>query len=794
MSIGGNPPFGNLLSPQCGFWQNAEAVDKNFSDDLHFPQLKEKASVYFDERMVPHVFAQNEEDLFFIQGYLHAKFRLWQMEFQTYAASGRLTEVLGAGPTNAYLNNDKNMRRVGMVFGAENSVKVMESDPATKAIMDAYTAGVNAYITTMPANELPLEYRLLNYKPEKWTNLKTSLFLKYMSYDLTGRENDLEYTNMRNILNEADFNKAFPISQDSLDPIIPKGTKFAPPGAPSHIPANADSAYFQWSDVSGVMPLPKPDRENGSNNWAVSGSKTQSGSPILCSDPHLGLNLPSLWFEMQMQTPQYNVYGVSLPGSPAIIIGFNDSCAWGVTNAERDVKDYYSIEFKDESRTQYRFNGEWKNCDMRVERYKIKGGADVIDTVAYTIFGPVQYDRTYTGNGRSKSSASLAVRWKAHDGSNELKTFCLLNRAKNYTDYTDAIKHFTCPGQNFVFADKRNEIAIWQQGAFPNKWKRQGDFVMPGTDSSYMWQATIPQEENPHIYQPERGFVSSANQMPTDTTYPYYLGGDYPPYRAVTINRYLRQKDNFTLKDMQTLQTLNYNVFAEIALPQLMDKIYIDDLTQEERNYLAIVQSWRKYNEAGEKGPAIFITWFSNLEHEIWDDELELASKPIMLPHESTLIEALLRNDTALKFIDNIKTPEVETIRDLVTAAFKATVPEIIRADKEGRLEWGKYKDTGIRHLLRLSPLSRYHLSTGGGTHVINATSQFHGPSWRMIVQLSDKTEAVGVYPGGQSGNPGSPYYDSFVDSWAAGKYYPITIMAANDVNDKVKYIVNFEK
>ncbi len=783
--LANNPPLGSLLSPQQGFWQNAEPTDRDYTIDLHFPELKEKVEVYLDSNMVPHVFAQNDDDLYFVQGYLHARFRLWQMEFQTYAAAGRLSEVLGAGPANAYLNNDRNMRRVGMVYGAENSLKAMESDPQTKTVLDAYTAGVNAWINNLPISELPLEYRLLNYHPEKWTNLKTALFLKYMSYDLTGSENDIEYTNARGVLSEADFNAAYPLVMDSLDP---------PASVHPHAPANIDSQYFKWNDLSALEPI-KPNKDNGSNNWAVSGSKTQSGRPILCNDPHLGLNLPSLWFEMQLQTPRQNTFGVSLPGSPAIIIGFNDSCAWGVTNAERDVKDYYRISFRDDTRQQYRFNGEWKESDIHIEYYKLKGGDLFIDTVAYTVFGPVQYDASFTGNGRAASQANLAVRWKAHDGSNELKTFVQLNKAHNYEEYLKAIQHYTCPAQNFVFADKRNEIAIWQQGVFPAKWKRQGDFVMPGTDSSYWWQDTIPQVENPHVYQPERGFVSSANQMPVDSTYPYFLGGDFPPYRALTINRYLRQMNNVTTKDMQTLQTLNYNVFAEIALPVLLDNIYIDDLTQDEKAYLAIVQSWKRYNEADDKGPAIFNAWFDNLEHEVWDDELELAPKPIMMPHESTLIDALIKNPAGFKFIDNIKTPQVENIRDVVTAAFKEAIPEIVRADKEGRLTWSKYKDTGIRHLLRLSPLSRYHLTTGGGSHVINATNQFHGPSWRMIVQLTDKTEAYGIYPGGQSGNPGSKYYDNFVDSWAAGKYNAIWVMQPNEQSDKhVKYKMTFGK
>jgi penicillin amidase len=789
--IGSIPPLGSFLSPQTGFWQNAEPAHAHPDLQLNFSQLKDKVQVYFDDKMVPHVFAQNDDDLYFVQGYLHAKYRLWQMEFQTHAAAGRLSEILGVGPNNAYLNYDRNMRRVGMGYGARRSLDSMEKDPATKNMLNAYTAGVNAYINTLPANELPLEYRLLNYVPEHWSNYKSALFLKYMSFDLTGAENDFEYTNVRNVLSRADFEELYPLMQDSLDPIVPKGTAFKTPFIKPQMPVTTDSLYFKWNTFADIMPVEKPDKDNGSNNWAVSGAKTKSGRPILCNDPHLGLNLPSLWFEMQLHTPQYNTYGVTFPGSPAVIIGFNDSCSWGVTNAGRDVKDYFVIHFKDETKQQYEFNGGWTNADLHIDTFKIKGKKPFYDTVAYTIFGPVQYDNSFTGNGRTSDYNNYAVRWKAHDASNELKTFYLLNRMKNKTEYEEAIKYFACPGQNFVFADKSGNIAIWQQGKFPAKWRRQGDFIMPGTDTAYLWQGYIKQEENPHVENPERGFVSSANQAATDTSYPYYIGGSYPIYRGIAINRYLRPLSNITIDDMKKMQTDNYNVFAETALPLMMSYVDESTLSIEEKKYLDILRGWNLRSDATEKAPAIFQLWFENLEKEVWSDDFDVAHKPIKTPDDATLLKCLTMAN--FKFADNINTTPIETVQDVVTAAFKKAVPVASLDDGAGTLIWGKYKDAGIRHLLRLAPLSRFHLMTGGGENIINATKQFHGPSWRMIVELTDTTEAWGIYPGGQSGNPGSKYYDNFINDWAAGKYNKLWVMGEKDGKDKrVLFTMNF--
>lgn len=772
----GIPPMGKFLSPQHGFWANADPVNKDFNLEINFPSLKNRVEVYFDERLVPHIFAIDEKDAYFVQGYLHAKFRLWQMEFQTHAAAGRVSELLGEGPNKNYLNFDRQMRRLGMVYGAEKSLIEMEKNSETKSACDAYTAGVNSYIESLKKSELPLEYKLLNYLPEKWTNLKTALFLKYMSLDLAGGEQDFEMTHAKAVFSQEDFEKIYPIAPDSLDPVVPRGTSFDSISVKLQMPPAVDSIYFQQTTTVSIFQQ-KPDRDNGSNNWAVAGTKTQSGRPILCNDPHLGLNLPSLWYEVQISTSKFNAYGASFPGAPGVIIGFNDDCAWGFTNAMRDVRDYYEIKFKDDSKTEYWFNGEWKKSELRIDEYKVKNGGIVKDTVAYTVFGPVMYDKSFTGLVTTRTDGkSYAVRWKAHDPSNELMIFYKLNHAKNYTDYYNALQYLTCPGQNCLFASKAGDIAIWHQAVFPAKWRRQGDFVMPGTDSSFMWQGYIPINENPHLINPSRGFVSSANQLPADTSYPYYIGGHHDLYRGLLINRYLEQMNGITPKDMQKLQTENYNVFAETALPVLLQNINRNTLNPDEIKYLDILREWNRRNDPDEKGAAIFNIWFDSLEVEIWGDEFTKVSPPVDWPEEYTLAEGLKR-DSIFKFVDNINTPEVESLIDIVTTAFKKAVPILMIGDRQGKLPWSKFKDTGIQHLLRLSPLSRLHLNTGGGNHIINATKQFHGPSWRMIVHLTDKIEAYGIYPGGQHGNPGSKYYDNSIDQWAAGQYNLLWMM-----------------
>lgn len=767
-------PLGKLLSPQHGIWQNAEPDKEDFTADIPAAGLQGKVEIFLDDRLVPHVFAENENDAYFAQGFLHAKFRLWQMELQALAAAGRATEVVG----QAALNHDREFRRLGMVYAAEKALAEIEKNESTKAECDAYTAGVNAYISSLTESELPIEYKLIGYYPEKWTNLKTALFLKYMSYDLAAREQDFELTNTRSYFGAEKFKLLFPAVQDSLDPIIP-GKLVDTPGIRLRQPVNYDTITFENLVVDSSF---KPDRDNGSNNWAISGKRSASGAPMLANDPHLGLNLPSLWFEMHLSAPGLNVYGVTFPGAPSVPIGFNDSIAWGVTNGGRDVRDYYEITFKDDSRKEYLFNNEWLPTEFRVEKFKVKDGVDVFDTVAYTIHGPVMYEGRF-GN-RGSGLHFYAVRWTAHDPSNELLTFNKLNKASNYADYREAIKEMKTPGQNFVFASKSGDIAMRTQGRWPAKWKGQGDFVMPGSDSSYLWQGFIPDKETPSQLNPARGFVSSANQNPADSTYPYYLGTDYPLPRGMLINRMLASDSSMTVEEMMAMQTDNYNLFAEMALPVIFRNISSQQSNLEISAYLDMLRNWDRRNDANSKGATVFEILWDELYKAVYADEYRDAPKASAMPYQTTLLQFLLK-DSSYVFIDDVSTPESETLPVIVSHALDSAFVRIRAVENSGNLEWGRYKDTKIMHLAKLEPFSRMHIITGGGRFMINATKQDHGPSWRMIVNLTAETEAWGVYPGGQSGNPGSRFYDNFIDQWAEGKYYRLWMMKKTESGAK---------
>lgn len=793
------PRLGYFLSPQYGFWQNAEATNTDYNASVQLTDLNANADVYIDDRLVPHIYAENDADAYYIQGYLHAKFRLWQMEFQTHAAAGRVSEIIGS----AGLKTDMFLRRVGLKYGAERAFEAMKADTGIQAAVDRYAAGVNAYIKTLNQQNIPFEYKLLSYSPEEWTAFKSALFLKFMSFDLAGRSvgMDLQMTNTINYFGWEDFEKLYSNVQDSLDPIVSKGTIYSAPAIMPKAPADLASRYGKKKDTSLATAKPpiEPNENNGSNNWVVAGSKTKSGRPILSNDPHLGLNLPSLWFEIQISTPTHNTYGASFPGSPNVILGFNDSIAWGVTNAGRDVMDLFEMKFKDTTLQEYWFNGAWQKAEQRKEVFKVKGGEDITHTIAITNLGPLMYDRTYKSDNNNPTNAkNLALRWTAHDPSNELRTFYRLNHAKNYADYLDAISTFVCPGQNFAFASKTGDIAVKQQGRFIARWKRQGDFVMPGEDSSYMWQGFIPVNENPLMLNPARGFVSSANQMATDSTYPYYLGAAtlFPLQRGITINKMLDKMTDITPDDMMQLQQNYYNAQAAMGTKAILKFTNESKLDADAVKYVQLLKTWDFVSAPNSKASTVFYAVFDSLVHACWDDDLKAAEGNVYFPYKNALIDALLK-DSIYHYADDIFTKDkIETIQDMVTIAWGKAAKQCKEWEAAGKLEWTKFKDAYVKHLTELPALSRQHLTTGGWGSTINAITSNHGPSWRMIVHMTDELEAYGIYPGGQNGNPGSKYYDISINDWAKGTYYKLLFIhkKAAATNTQMKWIMHFTK
>lgn len=768
-SWGQVPAFGPLLSPFTGFWQNAEKPDGLQAQEIDIEGTRQPVEVVFDSLHIPHVFAQNDHDAYFAQGYLTARDRLWQMEFQTHAAAGRVSEIVG----DRAIELDRYNRRLGMGYAAEQSVDFMMNDPRVKECVEAYTTGINAYIAQLKPAQYPLEYKLLGYAPEPWQPIKCAYFLKYMSGVLALGADDLYMTNILAKYGPEVTNNLFPNYPHKEDPIIPVGTKwdFLPVyylKSPLN-PKPSNQGYVQnWPDGG----WPRHDPAIGSNNWAVSAQKSATGYPILANDPHLALNLPSIWYLIQLHTPTHNVMGASMPGSPCVIGGFNQHIAWGETNVGSDVLDFYKIKFKDDTRQEYWHGGQWKKVTRRIERIKVKGKPDVVDTVLYTHHGPVMYTPGMKSFAKN-FPVGYAVRWVAHDPSNELLCFYLLNRATNHADYQEALTHYGAPAQNFVFADVNKDIAIAPNGRFPLKKKTQGKFLLDGTDPNDDWRAFIPAEQNPHIKNPSRGFVSSANQFSTDPTYPYYLNWQFAaPERGMRINQRLAAMQRITVDSMGALQYDSYNLRAANLLPKLLAQVRSDGLTAAQQQALATARAWRFSNAADEVGATIFTEWEKRFMDVLWADEFpDSDSLPLRKPSADRTLQLITETPTA-RWVDDIRTPARETLADIVTQSLRATVDTLTkRHGPQGpSWQWAATKATKIAHLARLDPLSAQNVQVGGGSTVVNATTSRTGPSWRLVVALGPTPRGYAALPGGQSGNPGSYYYLNMLEPWRKGQ------------------------
>jgi len=779
--FGDIPPLAKFLDPFNGFWANAESKEQPSENNLSIEGLKGKVEIHFDDQMIPHIFADNEQDLYFAQGYITAKDRLWQMDFQTRFAAGRLSEVVGPKA----IELDRYQRRMGMSFGAENMIEVVMKDPEINAIMNAYSAGVNAYIHSLKPSEYPIEFKLLNYEPEDWKPVNSALLLKLMSATLAGGSNEFYMNNILQKYGPEITKDLFPDYPFREDPIIPDGTKW------DFDPVNVPKMPSLGETTTALNINTKEKEEGiGSNNWAVSGKKSASGYPLLANDPHLDLTLPSIWYQIQLAGTGVNACGVSIPGSPGIIIGFNKDVAWGVTNVGSDVLDWYNIKFKDASKKEYWFDNKWLPVKERIENIKISDGQTLTDTVLYTHHGPVVYTSEQRPDNFSKANnipTGHALKWVAHIGSNDIRTFIALNKAKNYTDYRKALTYYYAPAQNFVFASFENDIAITPNGYFPLKWNGQGKFLLDGTNPSNDWSGRIPAEHNPTVKNPERNFVSSANQFPSDQSYPYYLNWEYSGYeRSHRINKRLSVMTQANVDSLQNLQNDNYSILAENILSTLVSLVDTEKLNASEREGFNIISKWNKFFDADEIGASIFELWHKNLGIQIWQDDFGDPKTPMRYPSRDRNVQLLLNEPNALWW-DNVKTAKKETRTDLVNASFKFAIDSLQR--KFGPIDndwaWANLKKTHVPHLAKVAGFGSKFLYNGGSKTSVNATSESNGPSWRMIVAIGKEVKAYGVFPGGESGNPGSHYYDDMIDTWSEGKLNELVYLKGKDEKSK---------
>jgi penicillin G amidase len=801
------PAMGKLLNPFTGFWQNGEGGFDFFEQDkIKILSLKGKVKVTFDDRQVPHIFAENTSDLVKVQGYLHAQHRLFQMDISARSAGGRLSELLG----ERTLEIDRLERRHGILQAALKTVEGWKKNPETYSLLEDYAAGINAYISTLTDKTLPLEYKVINAQPESWSPLHSALFFKSMCRTLARGEFDAEMSNALLALGQADFDKLFPDRHPSTMPIVPTGTKW------NFKPLSSNLVLPSAAKISQIIEKQEDSspRESGigSNNWVVAGAKTANGKPILCGDPHLNLTLPSIWYEVQLATPEFNTYGVSLPGLPFIAIGFNNDIAWTQTNSQHDVADWYKIEWKDASKKEYKLDGKYVPVEEVIEEIKVKGVGTVKEVVKYTKFGPVAFE------DGSSARNDLAFHWiAAEETSNDITTFYQLAKAKNFDEFSDALKNYAYPMQNYAFACKNGDIAIRTQGWMPIRPQGAGKTVLDGTSSNNLWKGYVPFEQMPFVKNPANGFAVSANQNTTDASYPYYYHSrNFDSYRSRRINKLLAEDKKFTIEDLRAMQMDVYGLEPEELLPVALELIDRQKIGPTEQAVIEQLMTWDKYYTKDSKAAMYFVAWMDKFRKMVWDElfvvkepskaEIITATKtkqplPKVKPNPYALpalwrTMQLAKQEFNNKYFDNKTTTEVENAGIMLALSLIEATKEInaeMAATLDPMLDYGKYKDAKIEHLAKFPGFS-VPLYTNGNDNAINAMKSTMGPSWRMVVEMGEKPRAFVLLPGGVTGNPGSKNFTEFIERWEKGDHYEALFMqSADEKNERLKKTVEFE-
>lgn len=773
------PPLGPLIDPVNGAWGAAAHATMARSAAATIPGLQGAVDVRYDDRGVPHIFAASEPDAYRALGYVVARDRLFQLDLQTHAASGRLTEWAGA----AALSLDRQTRDLGMPRAAEQKLAAIDTTSSAWRIMVAFSDGVNAYIDGLKPWAWPVEYRLLGVAPERWKPINSLHLFNRMGWTLSYIPDEAARYAARARVGDTAADALFPVNSVIQQPIQPNGSPaprfdfvpIPPPGRPDTSAVRV-AALLRSVEPPGLTPASDP-RHFASNNWAVAPSRSADGHALLANDPHLELTLPSIWYETQLVVPgKLDVYGVTIPGEPAVVLGFNRDVAWGFTNTGADVLDFYRETVDDSAApTRYRVDGAWRPLEQRVEVYRGKHGEPLAtDTVRYTSRGPLMH----------RFGAWVSMRWTVLEPSHEITAFDDAAHATTAREFLDATAGgFFAPAQNMLVADRHGTIAIRSTGHFPIRPNgHTGLDILDGSTSASDWTGYWPVAWYPQSFNPAQGYLASANQQPVDPRQAHaYLGDEraFDPWRALDINELLRADSSVTVNDMRAFQTNPLSVRARLFLPFFVDAARGAPAQAPVTAAAAVLRQWDGRYTRANTGAVLFEQAMRNLRDLTWDELADSSGRRVATPSDDIMLELLQQPDNA--WWDEQATPGVRETRDTILARSLVAAYDTLVARMgppgSARWQWDSTAKVTIGHLMGLKPFSAIGLITDGGRGTLNpAPGGGFGPSWRLVVDLGPEVKAWDTYPGGQSGNPASPRYDDRISQWLAGELSPALV------------------
>ncbi|AFZ67450.1 penicillin acylase family protein [Deinococcus peraridilitoris] len=721
--------------------------------------LSGEVTITRDRSGIPHIHArQSDADAFYALGFVHAQDRLWQMEFQRRIAQGRLSEVLGS----AALEQDKFLRTWGFYRAAQSALPALSS--RSRGLLSAYTAGVNAAIGE---DRLPLEFRLLRFRPEPWTDVDSIAWQKLMAFDLGGNwQEELSAQHVAEKLGPQEIPTLFPPYPHDGPTILSERDRPQSGPAPQKGGRTALSSQTrealaaQLQVVASLGFFGAPDK--GSNNWVVSGRFTRSGKPLLADDPHLSLQAPMLWYLAELRGPGLHTIGATIPGLPGVVIGRNDRIAWGVTNTNPDVQDLF-------------IEGEDAELSERREVIKVKGQQDVVLTVLESPRGPI-----ISGVGGVRRER-VALSWTAlQEGDTTMDAFVGLNYARNWQDFVTSLRAYVAPMQNFVYADVDGNIGYYAPGRVPLREGWDGRQPVPA-GGPQRWRGFIPFEALPHVYNPASGMIVTANNKVTPDGDPYPLADPSnwaAPYRAQRILELLRSKPKLDLPDMAAVQNDTLSLLWRDLKPALLATVPSNTPS---RQALQILRDWDGRHTPDSVASTIFAAWYSRLA-AMPNDDLEQDgywNNPVFIAQQ-------LRSGG--KYCAN-RAQEIRSCAELLSTTLASStkaLSEELGTDL-GMWRWERVHRTRSNHgaLGGVKPLGwiwNRSVSAPGGLFTVNvggydlaSLRQTHGASYRQLIDLAEPDNSRFVGSLGQAGNPMSPHYADQQELWRSGAYLPMS-------------------
>ncbi|MGO3147205.1 MAG: penicillin acylase family protein [Leucobacter sp.] len=802
-----------LVAAGLGVW----TVQRSFptvSGTISVEGLNQGVTVQRDSHGIPTITADTSSDLFFAQGYVHAQDRFWEMDFRRHLTSARLSELFG----ESQLGTDTFLRTLGWHRVAEQEVEQL--DPETRGYYEAYADGVNAYLSEHQGADLSLEYAVLGlqnaeYKPDPWVPADSVAWLKAMAWDLrTNIEDETSRALQSTFLTEDQLTDLYPGYPFDEHPVIladdPAGTGVT---ATQKIDTGAATladrlgAAIHTTDdgiLNAVDDLITNQGEGvGSNSWVISGEYTTTGKPLLANDPHLGAALPSVWTQLQLRCSTvsdecpFDVAGFSFSGLPGIVIGHNQDMAWGFTNLTTDVADLFIESIDGDS---YWYDGEWRDMTTRTEIIKVAGGDDVEIIVRETAHGPVVSGLTddFTAIAEAPvtttvpddvpmNETAVSLRWTALDVGSAAEAIFRLNTATDFADFREAASYFDVPAQNLIYADPEGNIGYQAPGKLPIRASgQQGYLPTPGWSSEYDWKGFVPFEEQPWSYNPESGYIVTANNAIVNDDYPHFLSRDWDyGYRAARITELIEEKiaqGPFDAADLADIQMDNQMPAAK-SLQQAYADMTVDDPQIQEA--LALLADWDGQNAIDSPAAA-----FANV---LW----EHVTADLVAGHDGTV-----DRDDQSRFarVFELQLADTDSAwwtaggyaskQELLTQAAREAVSEIIeiQGSDPSKWNWGELHALTLTHetfgTSGITPIevlfNRGPYEAAGGPGVVNATGWALGsgyatttvPSMRMVIDVSDWDASTWQNLTGQSGHAFHPHYTDQTAGWAKGEQY----------------------